>query len=78
MHTRDTLIQQYNKIDSGNEGKLSYDKIVVLVQSIGMNTTGQKVIAYFDNNKTQHAGYVSQEEFIEWFKTTCPMMYTDN
>ncbi len=77
MFTRERLTSAYNNVDKENLGSLTFEKIVRVCQSMGMNTTGQKVINYFENQELQTAGEVNLEEFIQWFRTTNPNLYSE-
>ena len=77
MFTRDQLINQFKMIDSEGKGALPYDKIVIVCQSLGMNTTGHKVIEYFQQHGTHTPALVTPDEFVEWFKKTNPNVYKD-
>lgn len=77
MFTRDQLITQFKMIDVEGRGSLPLDKIVVVCQTMGMNTSGHKVKEHFDVRGTQTAGEVSHDEFVQWFKETQPGQFKD-
>lgn len=77
MFTKDQLVKQFKMIDTEDKGSLSLDKVVIVCQSMGMNTTGHKLKDHFDQKGLQTPGEVTPEEFVQWFKATQPGMYKD-
>ena len=77
MFTRDSLTIQFKKFDKENKGHLPFATVVTVVQSMGMNTTGEKVTNWFKEHGTAQPGEVTVEEFVNWFKTTNPNVYKE-
>jgi len=78
MFTKESLTNQFKMFDKSNSGKLPMPTIVTVVQSLGMNTTGEKVTNWFKQNFHKADGdEITVDEFINWFKTTNPQMYKD-